>query len=526
MVTNKKNKHEKIHIFYLLRFVFFIIFFLISILLFFNDGVYAGTGEASGLFLKMPVGSRAIGIGGAFTSVAEDINSMFWNPGGLGFLKKNEIMFMHNNYFQDLKFHYLGAVLKFDKHKSALGLSVTIFDGGIFDRTFITGSQNNPEELTSGGFDAEDMSVSLSYGVELVKNIGLGASLKYLKSEIAEYSASGAAIDLGIQFKPELDIPVKFGLSLKNIGTKLKYLSEKEDLPLTIKAGCNADIEFNDVFCLIPAADIGYSNSSEMSYNMGIEFLWFKNYGLRFGFDSLNDAGSGITIGAGAKINEFSFDYAFVPYSKLGNSHNITLAYSFGKIEKEPEKQENLLYDYSLNNIIRQISLDNLKMKPYMEALKHQDIIKEELKVRNNIIVKNEGIKIFPSVIGISPPSTSQTEDSIRLLKIILESQIRLQVVLVHPENKAIYKETFSECLKAIEKENISSEYEALGAGLYLNAEYVIYGNLMVLDNDRCLYYYKIYGIRESKNVIEGILEFPSIKINDAVKIMIEEINK
>ena len=38
------------------------------------------TGTTAAQFLKIGVGPRAIGMGGAYTASADDINAMYWNP--------------------------------------------------------------------------------------------------------------------------------------------------------------------------------------------------------------------------------------------------------------------------------------------------------------------------------------------------------------------------------------------------------------------------------------------------------------
>lgn len=40
-------------------------------------------GLNAGVFLKVGVGARAIGLGSATTSLANDVNQIFWNPAGI-----------------------------------------------------------------------------------------------------------------------------------------------------------------------------------------------------------------------------------------------------------------------------------------------------------------------------------------------------------------------------------------------------------------------------------------------------------
>jgi hypothetical protein len=62
-------------------------------------------------FLKVPVGARAIGMGGAFVAVADDATAPFWNPAGLIYLPYKEVLPQHSEQFGSLVNHdYLGAV--------------------------------------------------------------------------------------------------------------------------------------------------------------------------------------------------------------------------------------------------------------------------------------------------------------------------------------------------------------------------------------------------------------------------------
>src|SRR5512144_2492960 len=78
-------------------------------------------------FLKAPVGPRAIGMGGAFTAVADDATAPYWNPAGMVYLPYREVVAMHAEKFGNLANHdYLTGVLPLGGatgHRLAVGLS-------------------------------------------------------------------------------------------------------------------------------------------------------------------------------------------------------------------------------------------------------------------------------------------------------------------------------------------------------------------------------------------------------------------
>jgi hypothetical protein len=63
---------------------------IILLLLVTHSFAASKVGTTAAQFLKIGVGSRAVGMGGAFVAVADDITSLYWNPGGLGRLNHNE----------------------------------------------------------------------------------------------------------------------------------------------------------------------------------------------------------------------------------------------------------------------------------------------------------------------------------------------------------------------------------------------------------------------------------------------------
>lgn len=56
-------------------------FILASVVCLLTSGVFAGTGTSSAEFLTIGIGARAIGMGGAFTGLADDVSAGYWNPG-------------------------------------------------------------------------------------------------------------------------------------------------------------------------------------------------------------------------------------------------------------------------------------------------------------------------------------------------------------------------------------------------------------------------------------------------------------
>ena len=60
------------------------------------DDIHKKAGTAAAAFLKIDAGSRPMGMGGAFTGLADDINTLFWNPAGLASIQDQEFSALLN----------------------------------------------------------------------------------------------------------------------------------------------------------------------------------------------------------------------------------------------------------------------------------------------------------------------------------------------------------------------------------------------------------------------------------------------
>ena len=98
--------------------------------------VFAGTifpqtkvGTTVANFLTIPVGPRASGMGGAFTAVANDATSAFWNPAGLSRMPRNEFTASTAEWLVSSRTNWVGLGFKLDDD-NAIGISVNQLDYG------------------------------------------------------------------------------------------------------------------------------------------------------------------------------------------------------------------------------------------------------------------------------------------------------------------------------------------------------------------------------------------------------------
>jgi hypothetical protein len=278
-------------------------------------------GTKSGQILKMGIGANAVGMGESNVASADDVYATYWNPAGLSKVDKIQIGLMHNEWFEDIRYEYIGYV------QPVLGIgtiagSVSYISMGELDKTDDTGTDQ-------GKFRPYDLLVTLSYGGKLNKSLSVGFNAKLLQEKIDEQKAQAFAVDIGGIYSANDKFLI--GVNLQHLGSKMKFINESYGLPLNVNAGIAYKLLDN---ALTLAVDGNVPSDNDANVGFGADYRIMGIFDLRFGYRYTlggNDLGtaSGLRAGVGFGIGNYKLDYAYVPYGELGQSHRISLIASF-----------------------------------------------------------------------------------------------------------------------------------------------------------------------------------------------------
>ncbi|MBI4667995.1 MAG: PorV/PorQ family protein [Elusimicrobia bacterium] len=278
-------------------------------------------------FLKIGIGARPIGLGNAFTAIANDVNAIHWNPAGIAQLPQRELSAMHAELFADTRYDFAGVVQPLTS--GALGLSLAYLSHGSIEAR----DQNRQSQ---GSFKASDMATTFSYARILSPKFHGGANLKIIRSQIAQYSATTFALDIGSLYNTPIK-RLKAGIALQNLGPGMKFISTVSALPLTMATGFGYQLPQGPILAL----DFKYRPySQKTNVSLGMEYPVASLLVLRAGYlgalgndikpgaNKLGDF-TGLGTGFGIRVMGGQFDYAFTPMGELGNSHRMSLALRF-----------------------------------------------------------------------------------------------------------------------------------------------------------------------------------------------------
>jgi len=236
-----------------------------------SSGAFA-QGETAVPFLLISPNARAGGMGEAGTGLADDASALFWNPGGLGFLKGDEISLTHApwlpEFSSDLSYDFLSFRHYLEDWDGDLSASITYFNLGEFVET----NSQGPDPI--GSWHAYEFAITVGYGAQVSDGLGLGANFRYIRSELAPFGteqesgkgvASDVSFDLGLLYRPQkLDIPLignfdnrlGLGIALSNLGPKLYYIdqAQADPLPTNLRLGASLHLlksDYNNLYLLV-----------------------------------------------------------------------------------------------------------------------------------------------------------------------------------------------------------------------------------------------------------------------------------
>jgi len=315
-------------------------------------------GSTASPFLKIGIGGRALGMGEAYTTQAEDVTGIYWNPAGLANISKMQVLINHYEYIADLYYDF-GAVAIPIRGFGTVGTFVGYLGMPDIERTTIQFPNGTGEKVSANSFV-----VGLSYARALTDRFNIGGSVKYIQETIWHSTAEGFAFDVGVFYRTFFK-NLKIGMSISNFGTDMQMQgrdmliqhdiddtfegnnenigghldADQFPLPILFRVGISANLT-EDFFNLndydwIVAVDAVHPNDNKEYLSTGTEVKIHDMISLRTGFRQmfLEDSEGGVTFGFGLHFKtmgtEINIDYANVDYGRLDKQSKFSLILSF-----------------------------------------------------------------------------------------------------------------------------------------------------------------------------------------------------
>lgn len=296
-------------------------YILICLILALPASVFGGKGAGSSSyeFLNIPVGSRETAMGSG-TAVAHGSNAFWWNPAGLAYLERSCLSLAYNRWFEGItqqRAGYSFVIPGIGRSAGAFNISM-LSAGGIEGYDWF--------DVSTGEVPFKDYSLSYTQAKAFKNYFLAGITLKTIFEQLGERDSSfGGTVDLGILLNPVGEFWMSAGV--RNLGVATEFDRRKENLPCMFFGGLGLRLNKS----ILVSSDIMYLEQ-EIKYGAGFEFDVWDMIFLRAGWNDFSDSGENFRAGAGWKWKDFSIDYVYVPYGKLGNTHRLDLNLKFGRL--------------------------------------------------------------------------------------------------------------------------------------------------------------------------------------------------
>ncbi|HHM24350.1 MAG TPA: PorV/PorQ family protein [Bacteroidetes bacterium] len=322
-------------------------------------GVFGGmtkSGTTAGQFLKIPVGARAIAMGGAYSALASDVTAIYWNPAGLARISSTASAgFAHARWLAGTNYDFAAAAVRLG---SAGTVGVSFISLTMPDMPVRT--EFEPEG-TGEFFSAMDFALGVSFARAITDRFRLGFNAKYVREQIWHMAASALALDIGILFRTDFDW-LTLGVSVSNFGPKMRYegkdtfinydfdpyehgdnanifanlQTDRWDLPLLFRFGLAFDLLDNEWNQLKAAVEARHPNDNTENVSFGVEYGFRHWVFFRAGYQSLfeQDRERGLTAGFGIRYYLTPFvplflDYAYADWGRLTSVHRFSFEIRF-----------------------------------------------------------------------------------------------------------------------------------------------------------------------------------------------------
>lgn len=316
---------------------------------------YAQEGDAGqpGEFLRYGVGARALGLGRAFTAMANDASAVYWNPAGLIGVQRKEFTSQYSNLFYDSRFTYIALAMPRTYAGSeyhAWGIAWVNLNMANFD---YRDKNNINEEKRS--FDINEQAIIFSGAREWVGSWGIinyGVNFKLIGQSLPTTSGFTSedwdwGMDFGVTFQP-INLPIL--RSIPKIG-ELRFLlplqvgfvvqnffrpnvginnTEKDKFPRIFRGGVNYRVNcLNILYDLENYSGRGFGHYGGIELKLPYTEMLPK---IRFGFNNRTDK---FTFGGGLRFDiskniSTRLDYAWNRNNSFGTDSRFFLTLEFG----------------------------------------------------------------------------------------------------------------------------------------------------------------------------------------------------
>ena len=353
--------------------------FLIIILALISTNVFAGNpdriGENGAYQLLINGWPRSTGFWDMYTARVTGVESMRLNPAGLAHVKKMDIVLAQTLWFQgsNTQVTQMGIASKLGAD-NVIGIEIMSLNVGDLYRT----TEASPDPNNGlGTFKPRYLNLGLTFSRMFSNRIYGGATVRLINQSVENISATGVAIDAGLQYILGKKENLRFGVSIRNLGTPMKYsgdgftfrgsrddndfegtqsaVTNKYELPAQLTIGASYDFwlgpdykcyEAYNLHRLTITGQFTSNTFGKDNYGGGVEYAFKEMFMARVGYryeagllkplgertSAYTGLSGGVSVEVPFKENgpSLGIDYSYRTSNPFGGTHSIGLRFGLG----------------------------------------------------------------------------------------------------------------------------------------------------------------------------------------------------
>ncbi len=290
----------------------------------------------SGLqFLKIGVGARAVGMGGAFAAVADDASTLCWNPAGAVSVGRAAFG-SYVDWPVDLSHRTAGVVVPWGAN--AFGVSLTQL---ACPETPVT-TELQPDG-TGETWRYSDLAVAFTFARSMTDRFSFGVTVRYVDEALDLLRVRAVTFDMGTFYRTGWGTS-RFAVVVTNFGGNAKpsgtyhlaggaTLSSFESVspPTEFRLGIANEFIDRPGSRLTGSVQLNHPNDNAENVSAGLEYALKESFFLRGGLRINADAESAV-LGAGVVVpvaGGLRADYAYSFMGDLGSASRISVEVRF-----------------------------------------------------------------------------------------------------------------------------------------------------------------------------------------------------
>lgn len=365
--------------------------------------------EVSPEIIGQPARLQAMGM--TADTIEGSISNLFFNPAAISNASSWEFMSMYGKVMNELDYSVIGSTFSWLGINWGVGANIISAKTVPYVKAY--GSSDGIPDLGYSDYTNElyQFSFSKAFGDEnSLIPLRLGGALKLYRAGLSGHStftSSGYGADFGLVYNV---LPnVNCNIAIKDMFASREWeTGRKEDIPQRLNVGLSSDW-FESDLVLNLNVEMDEEKSLQLM-NVGAEYTVQERVSLRAGLrqrpwvDEFNKATTqyALTLGAGYRLGDFRFDYAYVPYAELEEdvSHFFTISYEPFRTRKEkydvnlPEKGKWFYDSYVLVSGHANRNIADVKVNANSVKRRDDNSFEEKVELKyqeNDIIVVAKG---------------------------------------------------------------------------------------------------------------------------------------